>query len=116
VALGRDYQRFCGALLSPDGMVTFLPFDIRPQPSIVTCLIEISSSDRENRSGRIFFSSLKGKSIQLKERDANREARPFVPVNEWMIANQTGRVEGSQLNHIRRGIGAMLAWTRQGRV
>jgi hypothetical protein len=38
---------------------------------------------------------LEGKPIQLKERDANRETRPFVPVNEWMIANQTGGVEGS---------------------
>lgn len=91
------------------------------EPGGVARLVQFTRGQGERLKRRVHLGRGEAAPVQLEEQHRRGEGRPFVAVHERMVAHQSERIGGGQLEQIRLAVGEELAGSglrgiEQGRV
>ena len=77
------------------------PLDVSAHPGGEGVFVEGTAGQAQHRLGRIFFAGSETIAIHFEKQGPDDEAGAFVPVDEGAVADDTGRVGGSELYRVR---------------
>ena len=102
VCAGQDADRY---------RLSFPPaLHVSPQPCTIRSFIELACCHVHDGLSGIFFAGVEIEAVEFEEKNSYDKAGAFVAIYKRMVANDTGCVQGSQLNNAgRAGIGMVLA-------
>lgn len=59
------------------------------------CLVNFSTSDRQDKFGQLVLIDLQSEVIQFEKDDCRRDTNSLIPINEWMILNKMEEIGSS---------------------
>ena len=84
-----------------------------PEPGGVARLVQFTRGQGERLKRRVHLSRGEAAPVQLEEQHRRGEGRPLVAVHERMVAHQSERIGGGQLEQIRLAVGEELPGSGQ---
>ena len=90
---------------------------MRPKELGKFVLLDVTASERQNGLRRIFFARRETITVEFREGNADHEPRALVAVDEWMVPDNPGCVDGPDPNDVSRAsLRVMLPRVRLGKI